>query len=146
MAIINADEPEMPAPAGDSECVSSTKPPCGLEEAHQVRRQRVRVRFRRQQFVEIGKALLASRVVRLQKDLASRLRRDLAARPNSQRHVHADRSGMKQVERPDIDGAAGQIGAARRRGEDRLLAHLRCELRKGLHPTIRPRLPVPCPP
>ena len=29
VAIISADEPEMPAPAGDSECVSSTNPACG---------------------------------------------------------------------------------------------------------------------
>ena len=31
VAIISADEPEMPAPAGDSECVSISKPPSGAK-------------------------------------------------------------------------------------------------------------------
>src|ERR1051326_5281984 len=31
VAIINADEPEMPAPAGDSEWVSTSKPPSGAK-------------------------------------------------------------------------------------------------------------------
>jgi hypothetical protein len=40
---------------------------------------------------------------------------------------------MKQVERPDIDRAAGQVGAAWRAGDDLVLICLRQELRQGWH-------------
>ena len=50
-------------------------------------------------------------------------RRDAAGGLNVERKIQCQRAGMKQIERPEVEGASGQIGAAGRLGDDR-----RCRL------------------
>src|ERR1019366_2596024 len=105
-----------------------------LEEADETGRQRKLVLAGRQQLIETGEPLFAAGVVRLEQDLRPGVRRDLAGSQDIQRDVHAERAGMKQVERPDVDGAASKIGAARCGGDDRVAGNaLRNQLRKAWH-------------
>ena len=87
-----------------------------LEEPNEVRRQCVLVALGCQQRVEAGEAVFASGVDRLEVDRAALAWSDLAGRLNIDRHVDGHRSGMKEVQRPEIDGGSGKIGATRRLG------------------------------
>ena len=87
-----------------------------LEEPHEIGRQSVLVPLCRQQRVEAGETVFASGVDRLEMDRAALARSDLAGGLNIDRHVHRHRSGMKQVQGPEINGGARKIGATGRLG------------------------------
>src|ERR1039458_8981658 len=103
--------------------------PCArLEEADQMGRQRVLISLRRQQFVEPGKALVSPGVLRSQNDFPSAARSDFATGQDVESNVYAHRAGMEKVQRPDVEGPAGQIGAARRCGNNLVAGHARHSL------------------
>src|SRR5271157_3909061 len=89
--------------------------------------------FRRQQLVEAGEALRARGVVRLQTNARSCSWCDPASSQNIQCNVHAHRAGMKQVQRPDVERAACEVGATRGRGHDGISAKAGLEFRYTLH-------------
>jgi len=70
------------------------------------------------QFIETGKNFFAASVARTQVDTLAAQRPHAARRENFEREIECERAGVKQVERPEIDGAARQISAARRLGDD----------------------------
>src|SRR5450759_1240194 len=84
--------------------------------------------FRRQQFVKPGKALVPPGVLRLQNDFSSASGSDFATGQDVEGNVYAHRAGMEKVQRPDVEGPAGQIGAAGRCGNDLVAVHARHSL------------------
>ena len=71
---------------------------------------------------------------------AALARRDLAGGLDIDRHVDRDRSGMKEVQGPKIDGGTGEVGAAGRLGVNLVRSSWAVEsLMLCGHPKIRPR-------
>src|SRR6185369_5638037 len=66
------------------------------------------------QFIETGKNVFAASVARTQVDTLAAQRPHAARCENFEREIECERAGVKQVERPEINGAARQISAARR--------------------------------
>src|SRR4051812_36753628 len=85
------------------------------EEAHQVRCKRVRELLGTAEFVNAGERVGLARVERLQLDAATRRLRDVAAGQHADAEVHRHRAGVKEVKRPNVEGAAGEIYATGRR-------------------------------
>ena len=115
-ATFSADEPAMPAPAGDSPRVRIVTP---LAPNAAARRAEQRQRRRRRASAAAERPRRAARCLR------RRSRRRSSARASScDVRAQADggierlRAGMEQIERPDVDGAAGQIDPRRRRSRD----------------------------
>ena len=90
----------------------------GPEKFHQTGRQRVFVFLCGTKSLKIGKIVFASGIERSQAYPAAGERLEGATGQNADRKVHGDRAGMKEVQRPDIHGAARQIDpAGRMRGD-----------------------------
>lgn len=70
------------------------------------------------EFGKIGEGLVAAGVEGMELEARAGQRRDAAGGENLQREVEREGAGMKQVERPKIDGAACEIGAAGSVGGD----------------------------
>src|SRR5580704_18395919 len=67
---------------------------------------------------ELGEGLFAAGIKGAQFNASAGKRRDAARGENLQREVQGERAGMKEVERPEIDGASGEVGAAGSVGGD----------------------------
>src|ERR1017187_947499 len=83
-----------------------------LEKANQIRRECVIVFLGPHEHTEAGKTVFAPGIDRLQVDGASFAGRDLASRQDANRHIHRNGPWVKQVQRPEIEGGTGQVGAA----------------------------------
>src|ERR1017187_3600342 len=83
-----------------------------LEKANQIRRERVIVFLGPHERTEAGETVFAPGIDRLQVDGASFAGRDLASCQEADRHIHRNRSRVKQVQRPQIEGGTGQVGTA----------------------------------
>src|SRR5271166_1770588 len=71
--------------------------------------------------------------MRFQGDSLPCSRSDTACSENIQCDVHAYRAGMKQVQRPNVERAAGKIGTARRCGYHGISTRRGNDLRYRLH-------------
>ncbi len=114
--MISVDDPAIPAPAGASESVDSSMPISGREKFHQVSQQRQLVAARAAQLFQRRERLLAAQVARAQDNAPVCPRLHHATGVAIDGEIHRDRAGMIQIQRPDIDSAAGHIDAARRLG------------------------------
>ena len=118
LAIMSADDPEMPAPAGDSESVSISRPSLGAKNCSSRAARGRRKRLVAAQGLEAGKLLLAAGIDRAQMNALSLQRRDPAGGEDVDREIHRERAGMEQIQRPQIDGASSQVSPAGGLGDD----------------------------
>ena len=118
VAIISADDPEMPAPAGDSESVSISSPSLGAKNCSRRAASGRRKRFALRKCVQAREDLFPLRVQRPQVNAFALQRSDPTGGENVDREVQGQRAGMKQIKRPQVNRASGQIGAARRLRND----------------------------
>ena len=137
-ATFSADDPAIPAPAGDSPRVRSV---------------RFSARKNRASLLRSGRPWLSSSslpaanldslrcVDRFQPDLAVRALDDLGMRPQADSCVHRLGVLVKQIKRPDVERAAGEIDAGRSRGPN--LLHV---WGHGAAARARARCGVPCRP
>src|SRR5512140_2210134 len=84
----------------------------GPEKLHQISGEGVLVFFGGAKRLKIGEIVFAPGIERSQAYAAAGERPEGAAGQNTDGKVHRDRAGMKEVERPDIHGAARQIDPA----------------------------------
>ena len=117
LAIMRADDPEMPAPAGDSESVSISRPSLGAKNCSRRAARGRRKRLLAQGF-EAGKLFFAPGIERAQVDAFPFQRSDAAGGQDIDREIQGQRAGMEQIQRPKVDGPARQISTAGSLGDD----------------------------
>src|ERR1043166_4104119 len=65
------------------------------------------------QIVEVGERFLTVGIDRAELDALSLERRDAAASQNLNSKIQRQRARMKQIQRPEVNGASGEVGATR---------------------------------
>ena len=88
------------------------------EELQQPRRQREAKAFRYTQRLKTGKFFFAPGIDGAQVNALPFQRRQAAGGENVDCEIYRQRAGMEEIQRPKVDGASRQIGAARSLGDD----------------------------
>src|SRR4029077_10350305 len=84
----------------------------GGKKARQMRGQRMLELARGAQLLKVAELFFHLGIKRLQTDLIVGKARDLAAGEDVDGKIYGDCAGMKEVKRPEVEGAAGQVHPA----------------------------------